>query len=761
MSGLTTPLTSLIGREHDVARVAALLGSARLVTLTGPGGVGKTRLALAVVDVVRERFADGVVVVSLAALHDPALVTTAIAQALGLGDHGERPLEQTLMAYLSARQLLLVIDNVEHLLSAAPLLVQLLGASPALSVLLTSRAPVQLAGEHVYQTPPLALPDLRRLPSVDELGHVAAIQLFMERAQEIAPAVALTHANAASIAAICEQLAGLPLAIELAAARLNVLSLSELQRRLDQQLALLTGGTRDQPARHQTMRATIAWSYTLLGEPERRLFREFAVFAGGWTLEAASAVATSGSDVLGSLTVLVASSLAQRGEQSDGVSRFSMLEPIRQFAREQLEEHGEAAEARARHAAFYGALGVAAAQHLTQQDAAAWCDLLEREHSNLRAVLRWASDTGASAAGLELVGNLRDFWFTRGYLSDGIAQATVLLQLPGAETATRDRARALATRAWLAVFHGDYPRAVADGHEALRICARCGDRTVEPFVRNLLGMAYSVANAFDAARTMFAEALDAARAVGDAQTLARVLVNLAGSVADDDAQRATTLLDESIAISRTSGDRDTLALALYAQAAILWSILGQPAALHLLRESLTLYHELGGPWGMVQCLDQFATLALMAGDAEQTVRLYASAAELAARHGIAHGPSEEAARQQDLAQARLQLGSQRFEALWAAQRDVPLDQVLDALLAADAGAQSQPATSPTTRHDALTSRELEVLRLLVEGQSNREIGAALFISHYTVMRHVSNIFDKLGVESRTAAATYAMRHGLT
>jgi predicted ATPase/DNA-binding CsgD family transcriptional regulator len=744
MPGLATPLTSLIGREHDIAQVVALLGSPRLVTLTGPGGVGKTRLALAVAEAVRDRFTDGAVVVPLAALHDPSLVPSTVAQALGLGDYGERSVEQTLSAFLRTQQLLLVIDNFEHVLDAAPLVTELLHASPGLSVLLTSRTPLQLTAEHVYHVPPLTAPDRDQLVSLVQLGHVAAIQLFVERARAATHAFELTADGAPVVVAICSRLAGLPLAIELAAARLTVLSLNELEQRLERQLALLTGGGRDQPARQQTMRATIAWSYALLDESDRRLFRQFAIFAGGWTLDAADAVAASARDVdvLEGLTTLVASSLVVRGEQADGASRFTMLEPIRQYARAELDEDTLGEDVQARHAAYFCQLGAQAAPHLTRQAAAAWCDRLEREHDNLRVALRWCARTGAAAAGLALIGDLRDFWFTRGYFKEGIAQATMVLDLPGAAPATTERASALATRAWLALWHGDYRRAIADGNDALAICASTGDRRVEPFVRNTLGIAHHAHVSVDAGNRMYAEALAAAREVGDTQTIARTLSNM---------QR----YDESIAISRAAGDDDTLALALWAKSEALWTTLGLPEALRLVRESLTLYRGLGGPWGVLQCLDHLAKLALAGGAPERAVRLYASASALGQKHGIAPHPDQTAILERHLAQLRTLLGDAAFEAFWATQSGVPTEQVIDWALVDDTGA----APLPSTPH-GLSPRELDVLRLIVEGKSDREIGDELFISHHTVSRHVSNILGKLGVVSRAAAAAAAVRSDL-
>src|SRR5215218_4955405 len=432
---LPTPLTRLIGRETELAALRAVLcdEEVRLVTLVGPGGVGKTRLAIAAVASIAAAFADGVVFVPLAAVSDPALVLSAIAQALDIRETLERPLPEALMAALRDRHLLLVLDNFEHVLATAAELAQLLEACPAVTALVTSRAPLRLRGERRVPTPPLTLPAPSDSPAIADLAGYEAIALFIERAQSDQHEFTLNPGNADVVVEICRRLDGLPLAIELAAAWMRMLPPPELLRRLETRLPLLHGGASDQPGRLQSMRTAIAWSYDLLSEDEAFLFRHLAVSLGGFTIEAAewlwdaghtSAANTSpvsGVDPLDVLTGLIDKSLIQPAQSGGATPRFTMLETVREFGLEQLAERGEEAATRANHAAYYLALAERTAPMLRGSGGPAAFVALEREHANLRTALTWFEAHGEAETFLRLAAALGFFWNMTGHWSEGNA----------------------------------------------------------------------------------------------------------------------------------------------------------------------------------------------------------------------------------------------------------------------------------------------------------------------------------------------------
>ncbi len=568
-SSLPLAPTDLVGREHAVAAAGALLArdGVRLLTLTGPGGVGKTRLALAVAGDVPARYPDGVAFVPLASLGDPALVAATVAQALGVREGRDQPLVESLVAHLRDRRVLLVLDNFEHVLAAADLVAALLAACPRLVVLATSRAPLRLRGEQQFPVPPLALPDPARPTDLAGLAGVAAIALFMQRARAGRPDIALTPANAAAITQICARLDGLPLAIELAAARVKVLAPRALLARLEDRFALLTGGARDLPARQQTLRNTLAWSHDLLDAGERALFRRLAVFAGGCTLDAAEQVCQAGGElsfaVLDGLGALVDQSLLRQGHELAGGDsgeepRFTMLETVRQYAREQLRTAGEDHTLERRHAAWCVSLAEQAEPHLRGVAQREWLARLEEEHDNLRAALAWARDSGAVEVGLRLAGALTYFWHLHSHVVEGRVWLEAFLALDDrrGDAATRAaRLKALYNASAVAHPQGDYERAGALSAEGLVLAREVGDPFGEVFSLAMLGWTALEQGEYGQAGAWYEEGLATARAMGNAWAIGALLLHTGYlTIAQGDCERAVAVCEEALALSQQLDD---------------------------------------------------------------------------------------------------------------------------------------------------------------------------------------------------------------
>ncbi len=736
------------------------------MTLTGPGGVGKTRLALQVPHDLIEQFADGIAFISLAPITDSTLVLPAIAQVLGVREAGEEPLVTRLTAFLRHKQALLVLDNFEQVVEAAPLVADLLAACPELRMLATSRVRLRVSGEREYAVPPLGLVEHVAPAPLDEVAESEAARLFVERARTVREDFALTAENAPAVAAICARLDGLPLAIELAAARVKVLPPATLLSRMERRLPLLTGGGRDAPARQRTMRDAIAWSHDLLTPGEQILFRRLAVFVGGFDLEAAEAVAggpdAPGLDVLDGICSLVDQSLLREEDDPDGEPRYRMLETAREFGLERLNASGEEATVRDRHAAWCLTLAEAAGAVLRTTYDPGVVARLEAEHPNLRAALVWFAQASDGEALVRIGATLGRFWYVAGHAREGRGWLERALALaPAAPTPAR--ARALLNAGLLTLGLGDAEAAFRD-HEAAAALARELGLGEEEAVGELgQGVALQYRGEYDAAEVRFAAALPRFRQAGKGVYELATTYHL-GVVAHGrgEAGRARRLWEETLAEARARGELVFVAWCLELLgllAAEQGDLRGAAAALGerlAVGRSVLHRHHRG------ELLATLAVLGDACGQVEAAARLLGAAETAeAAQHfdppvGLACARAAERLRQA--------LGAAAYERALAAGRgqgpeavEADARAVLDAAAASGAAETARP--DPADAH-GLTPRERDVLRLLVEGCSDREIAEALGLRYRTVTSYVRNILTRLDVTSRTAAATYAVRHGL-
>ncbi len=709
----------LIGREREAEELVHLLGQleVRLLTLTGPSGVGKTRLAIEAARRALDRFPDGAAYVSLAPLQDPALVLPSVARALSLGEAGGHTPRDTLHGYLRDRELLLVLDNCEHLLPVAPDLAELLLACSRLTLLATSRAPLRLCGEQEYPVPPLGLPDLSRVPPFEEVAQAAAVQLFVRRGRQVAPAFALAPSNALPVAAICRRLDGLPLAIELAAARVKLLPPAALLARLDHALPLLTGGARDLPARQQTLRDTIAWSHDLLGPEEQALFRRLAVFAGGCTLDAAEAICGPDLAVLDGLAALVDRSLV-RSEATGGPGgepRFAMLETIREYATERLAASGEEEATRHAHAGYYLRLAETAERRPDQAGQGGWLARLAAEQDNLRAALAWALARDADTA-LRLCGALVQGWLFRTMHGEARAWVERALALPGA-AASPAYPRALLAAGRLFAFPGTAAAARPYLEHAVALLRerRPVDRALLGRALGYLAVAVAMAEGSTAAPDLAREGVALARAAGDEPALGDALFAqgqaslhrgdlaaarraleesyalsrrqgdlsrlgwTAGTLGDiariaGDYARARPLYEEALAIVREQGGRGDLAAQLHNLGYVAVARGEAARARALLGESLALQRELDNAGGVAEGLAGFAALAVAEGQGERAARLLGSATAIWEGHNLPLWPAERAEYERTTARARAQVDEETWQRAWDEGRTMTPEQ---------------------------------------------------------------------------------------
>jgi predicted ATPase/DNA-binding CsgD family transcriptional regulator len=806
-------VSSFIGRDAELAEVRRLVGGSRLVTLTGAGGAGKTRLGLQAAAGLLDRAGDGVWFADLAPLQDPGLVAVTVANVLGVRQEPGRPALDALVAAVAGRGLLVLLDNCEHVIGeCAKVADALLRGCPNMALLATSREPLGIDGERVYRVPSLGVP-----PDGADTGAIRAseaVRLLEDRAAAQGVPLAWDEHNAAVAGRICRRLDGIPLAIELAASRLRVMPAGELEARLDERFALLTGGSRAALPRQQTLRAMVDWSWELLTGTERAVLAGLSVFAGGFGLAAAEAVATGpdvpAAEVAGQLGALVDKSLVQFGDTGAGTGRYRLLETVRQYGAGQLGALGQAAAdaARIAHRDYYLALAETAAPHLVAADQGAWLDQLDAELDNLRAAIAFSLTQADPEPGLLLATSLRMYWRARGHAAEGADALQALLNVPHAQEPTLPRARALAVVANLLQQIGSYPIAGDCCQEALGIARAAGDNGLVgellqvqawvllrqgqraealPLIEQGLELARGVgsshltafllttrAHASYAAGDTVGAAADAAEALrlfrqaGDRQHVATLLGNLGNyEMSTGDLDAARTHLSESLSIHRALNHRDGIAYQTLNLG--LAEYLGGSTARagDLFAESLDLTRRMG-----IKGLTAYALLgAALVGhggtDPAWSARVHGAVDEVLADLGRILEPLEAQLAARDRQRLRTAMGDEAFDAEYAEGRTLDLARAAhQAMEGIQAGRAAAPGGAQASEPDAagsdaaasvLTPRELDVLRLVAQGLSNADIAKRLVLSDHTVHRHLANILRKLGLSSRAAAAAWGIR----
>ena len=814
-NNLPTPLSTFIGRERELTEVMKLISSHRLVTLTGAGGSGKTRLSLKVAEGLLHEFEHGIWFVELASIFDLSFVPQTIASALNIREQPRRSIVDILVDYLSTRQMLVILDNCEHLIAACAHLAELLlQRSPHLKILATSRELLGITGEAAWIVPSLSLPSQHPwknpASATDALKlyeNSESVQLFVIRAQAISPDFCLTAENGAWVAEICRRLDGMPLAIELAAARVRSLSIQQIAQRLDDRFRLLTGGSRTAPPRQQTLASTIDWSYAVLSAKEQKVLQRLSVFAGNATLEAAESVCVDeglqAGEMLNLLSHLLDKSLVIAEKTDGGETRYSLLETIRQYALEKLSEANEAEAVRDRHLDYFIHWAERTEAHLHGPNQLHWLEQYEAEHDNLRAALRWCNgDPHRAEAGLRLVVASARFWRLRSYLSEGRLHISTALAQGQVQKRTELYARALHWAASLAYLQSDYPATRLRGEESLvlwrelnvanrsgladtldllgELATEEGDYRNAPrlfeealdIFRELedprgigdmlmqLGWAYMRMGEYDKVGPLMAEALVLFREIGHVSLLGFTLAGL-GELAIRQRQykRAERFLQESLEVRKKHGHKWGMAASL---GSLGWIALLQRDFLRmntLLRESLTLRVEIGDKGGIAWCLEKLAEAKFEQSQFHEAATIFGHAESVRAPIRSVIDPADQPEYTRLITELRSALGEDAFTALWAEGASMRLEQILE-LAFSEAGPAAESSRVIKEKFGGLTAREREVASLIAQGKSNREIAAAMTVGVKTVETYVTRILNKLGFDSRVQIATWAVEKRL-
>jgi non-specific serine/threonine protein kinase len=813
-NNLPLQVNRFIGREREMTSVRELFANTRLLTLTGAGGSGKTRLALQIATDLLGEFAHGVWWVELAALSDPMLVPQTVASAVGITERSGCTVTEALSDALRPKQLLLVLDNCEHLLAACAQLIEtLLCTCSQLRVLATSREALTIPGETIWLVLPLRVPDTYQPPPIEGLLTYEAVQLFVERARSHLPAFTLTPENAAAVVQVCRRLDGMPLAIELAAARIRVLSAEQIVARLDDAYRLLTGGSRSALPRQQTLRAAMDWSYYLLSAQEQAFFRRLSVFAGSFSLEAAEAICAGEpgkvDDLLAVLSSLIDKSLVLM-EEHRGEARYRLLETVRQYGQDKLQECSEAAQVRRTHRDWYARLAEQAEAEMLEARQESVFERLEAEHDNLRAAIGWSLEHQEAETAAQIGSSIRLFWLLRGYMSEGrswleralagfseqtavraqaLNAAAILASLQDDYTTARTLAQeslqlsrelalskqtgyALYILGRLARIEGNYAEAVNCFEESLSLFRALGQKHDMALVLSGLGLAVMYLEEYERATALCVESLALSRELGDPRGTASWLTNLGiVMLARGDAQRAKALCEESLAMRRALGYKGGIAHTLTVLGRIALDQGAYERATACYQESLALRQETGEKEGIATALEGLAAVARMQGQPVRAARLSGAASSLRTLLGAPLPPTDRPSYEQTVAALRTQLDESTFTAAWAEGQAIPLEETLAEAMQLRAQEHIPPTTLPASRETpspspsrgnpfGLTAREIEVLRLLTQGLTTTHIAEQLMISPRTADAHVRSIYSKLEVTSRAAATRAAIEHKL-